>query len=211
MKRLLFKVALLACLGLAYGASPLVTAWSLREAIRSGDAAYLEGKLDWDRVRTTVKGSLTQFAFDLPDPSGDDASQPAKKPGIWKRVKAYFGRGALDRFVASYVTPEGLPKLFTYRQMYRANVSGEVEPEKTLSNLPERIKGFWSRVIRAEWKSLTAFEIEVKDKTDPDRHYVGLLELRGFEWKLVELRIRSLSQQERLAASASPPALATMR
>lgn len=201
MKRILLSAVAVTLMALAYIGYPFATAWTIREAIRGGDAAYLEHKVDWDSVRTTLRGSLTHVAFDMPDPTDESVETPSLKPGLWKRVKAYFGKGALDRFVASYVTPEGLPQLFAYRKMYRQRVHGEVEPEKTLANLPERLSAFWARVVRAEFKSLSAFEMEVKDKYDPDRHYVGLLELRGYEWKLTELRIRSTSQIARFAAA----------
>ena len=46
----------------------------------------------------------------------------APKPGLWKRVKAYWGQSAIDRFVDAYITPEGLPKMFQWRKTYREAV-----------------------------------------------------------------------------------------
>jgi hypothetical protein len=101
------------------------------------------------------------------------------------------GARAVDKFVASYVTPEGLPHLFAYRRMYREHVSGETDEAKTLA-WPQRFAGFWSRLKRAEFHDPMKLEIEMADRHDPSRHYIGLLQLRGLEWKLTELRVRVL-------------------
>jgi hypothetical protein len=58
-------------------------------------------------------------------------------------------------------------------------------------------------VKRAEFKSPTVFEIEMADRNDPTRHFVGLLELRGFEWKLTELRLRVV-REATLPAATDP-------
>ena len=51
----------------AYIASPLVTAWSIREAVRNGDSSYLAKKIDFASVRTTLRNSMHQVAFDMPN------------------------------------------------------------------------------------------------------------------------------------------------
>lgn len=182
-----------------YVAYPLATAWSIREAIRSGDAAYLERKIEWARVRETLRSSMTRVAFDLPDPETPDA---APKPGIWKRVKAYVGSGAVNRFVETYVTPEGLPKLFEYRKIYRQAVASGADEEKL--PLTTLLANFWSRLKRAEFRTLTLFEVEMADRYEPSRRHVALLELRGLEWKLVELRVREAGDEPSLATAVLP-------
>jgi hypothetical protein len=111
---------------------------------------------------------------------------------LWQRLKNGLRKSAVNNIVDSYVTPEGLPQLFSYRKTYR-DVSGETA---ALEAMPwhERVAGFWSRIKRAEFKSPAVFEIEMADRNDPTRHYVGLLELRGFEWKLTELRLRVVAE-----------------
>ena len=54
----------------------------------------------------------------------------------------------------------------------------------------ERMKKAWDRVKRAEFTSLTTFEIEMSDKHDESRVYLGKLHLTGSGWMLKELRIR---------------------
>jgi hypothetical protein len=187
MKRLLFKAALVVLAITAYIAAPFTTAWSIREAVRNGDSAYLERAIDWPGVRETLKPTLSQFAFDMPDP----VSQPNVKPSMWQRFKAYWGAGAMNRAIDGYITPEGLPKLFAMRKAYR-DYTGAVDESKTLA-ITERIKRAWARVKRAEFTSLTTFEVDMADKHDENRIYLGKLELTGTGWLLKELRIKYLT------------------
>lgn len=179
---------------LAYAASPFLTVWSLREAIKTGDAAVLEHAIAWDSVRSTLRTSMTRVALDLPVNPGitsDLQLAALEKPGIWQRVKRYVGSTTVDKLIETYANPDGLPALFKYRQTYRSYVSSEPEPDKTLANLPDRILKFWSRVKHVEFNSPAEFEIEVEDKSDPERRFTGLLQLRDFGWKLVELHIHT--------------------
>lgn len=207
MKRLR-RIVLLALLGLVlaggYIAMPFHTAWSIREAARTGDTAYLSAKIDWTGIKETLKPAIARMALNLPaemDPGAtpEAGADPARKPSLWQRFKAYAGQGVVNRVVDKYVTPEGLPQLFTLKKSYnsvrdtvRETVTGtHAEPV----DLPfrERFKRFWARVERAEFKSLTRFEIDVRDKLMPERRFDGVLELRGLEWKLTELRVRESS------------------
>lgn len=192
MRRILYTVSAAFLMAVAYIATPFVTAWSIREAMQNGNSDYLERKIEWGSVRTTLRESLTQVALGAPPP-GTVLAEPLPKPGFWKRVKNSLSRSAVNKIVDRYVTPEGLPQLFSVRKTYR-NVSGETA---ALEALPwrERLADFWSRVKRAEFKSPSVFEIEMADRNDPARHYVGLLELRGFEWKLTELRLRVVPEE----------------
>jgi hypothetical protein len=200
MKKLLIAALALLLPALAYVASPFVTAWSIREAMRTGDAAYLEAKIEWPTVRETLRASLTEYAIG-PTAVATSGTEPAK-PGLWARIKNTLSRSAIDSMIRSYVTPEGLPQLFGARQFYRENISGDAA---AVAALPwhERLKGFWSRIKRAEFHSPTEFEIEMADRNDPTRHYIGLLQLRGLEWKLTELRLRTV-QNAAVPVAADP-------
>jgi Protein of unknown function (DUF2939) len=187
MKRLLFKATLLMLAIAAYIAAPFATAWSIREAVRNGDAAYLENKIDWPAVRVTLAPTIGKLILDAPDPE----QVPVTNPGLWQRFKVYMGQGAVNRAVESYVTPEGLTKLFNYRKLYRDYVSGQ--PDESKLSVTDRMKRMWARVKRAEFTSLTTFEIDMADKHDPDRVYLAKLALEGINWKVKELRIRTLT------------------
>jgi Protein of unknown function (DUF2939) len=173
---------------IAYVGSPFVTAWGIREAVRNGNSEYLASAIEWPRVRETLKPSIARIALNLPDPDQD----PAAKQGLWARFKAYWGQGAVNSLVEKYVTPEGLPQLFTLRKTYRDYVANDDEEANSLP-LSDRIARAWARVKRAEFTSLTSFEIDMEDKHDPTRVYLGKLELRPAGWKLTELRVRFLT------------------
>lgn len=187
MRRLLFQASLVVLIIAGYLAAPFVTAWSIREAVRNGDSAYLETRIDWPSVRKTLAPAIGRITLNLPDP---DAA-PLTKPGLWQRFKAYWGQGAVNRAIESYVTPEGLPQLFAARKAYRKYVSGE--PDDSTIPIIDRIKRAWARVKRAEFTSMTEFEIDMVDKHDPDRMYLGKLVVDGFSWKLKELRVKILT------------------
>jgi hypothetical protein len=185
MVRFVAAMLVLLLVGAGYVLSPFVAAWTLREAIKASDTATLERKVIWSSVRTSLRASLASNAKLLPEVN--EAGERLK-PTLWQRVKSAFGQSMLDRFVESYVTPEGLPKLFRYRTTWNGTVKGETDEDDKLEFF-DRAKAFYRRLHRAEFSSPTRIEIEMLDKFDPDRRYVSVMELQGFEWKLAELRI----------------------
>ena len=139
-------------------------------------------------MRETLKPSIAQFALSLPVPDKD----PAANQGLWTRFKAYWGQGVVDCLVEKYVTPEGLPQLFTLRKTYRSYVSDDDDAASKFT-LAERISRAWARVKRAEFTGFTSFEIDMEDKHDAARLYLGKLELRPTGWKLTSLRVKFIS------------------
>jgi hypothetical protein len=185
MVRFFAVVLLVVTIAGGYVLSPFVAAVGLREAIKAGDTATIERRVIWERVRASLRASIAESSRLLPE-----ATQAAERvrPTMWQRVKTAFGQSMVDRFIESYVTPEGLPKLFRYRNTWNGTVKGHVDDEDKLDAL-ERVKAFYRRLARAEFKSPGRIEIEMIDRFQPDRRYVSTLELHGFEWKLAELRI----------------------
>lgn len=185
MGRIVAAIAVLLLGCTLYIASPFWAAWTLREAIKAGDTATIDRKVVWEGVRTSLRASISGSAQLLPEAT--EAGERVR-PTVWQRVKAAFGQSMLDRFIESYVTPEGLPKLFRYRKTWNGTVKGETDDEDK-GDFFERAKAFYSRMSRAEFKSFTRIEIEMTDKFTPDRRYLSVMELHGIEWKLAELRI----------------------
>lgn len=181
-RRFVLAVVLIGLAAGAYAAWPAWTAWSIRNAIRTNDTAYLERAVEWPSVKETLKPSLIDIALGPAEESPDN-------PGLWTRLKAYAGERSVESLVERLATPEGLPLLFAYGKAYRERVKGQFDDTADLP-LPERMARAWARVKRARFTSLTRFEVEVADKFTPERHYDGVLELRGLTWKLTELRIR---------------------
>lgn len=188
MKSLAIVAALLFLGAIAYIGSPFVTAWGIREAVRNGNSDYLATAVEWGSVRETLKPSIAQVALSLPDPEKD----PAEGQSLWTRFKAYWGQGVVDGLVDKYVTPDGLPQLFTLRKTYRSYVANDDDDASKLP-ISERIARAWARVKRAEFTSFTSFEIDMEDKYDPTRVYLGKLELRPTGWKLTALRVKFLT------------------
>jgi hypothetical protein len=195
LRRLLFSLVVACTLGAAYVASPFVAMWNLREAIKAGDTVAIENRVVWPTVRESLKSSLTGHANLLPlaNAAGSDVT-----PTLWQRLKGAFGATMLDRFIETYVTPEGLPKLFDYRRAWNENIMGE-EPEARTASRFERIRSLWARVKRAEFQSFTRIEVEMQDRKVADRRYVSVMELDGLTWKLTRLRIISVDPAKRLA------------
>ncbi len=137
MLRLLAKTLLGLILIAGYVAAPFWTAWSIREAMLSGDSQYLERAIDWDNVRETLRQSLMRTALDLPTPAEVSvaetmtAAAPSARPGLWQRLKTYVGTAAVNRAVDRYANARDLPKLFEYRKVYRSYVSDTPQPPKT--------------------------------------------------------------------------------
>ena len=187
MKSISIKVALGVFAVTFYIASPFVSAWFIREAVRNGNSDYLARAVEWPSVGETLKPSIVRIALNLPDPE----EQPQASSGLWQRLKTTVGQGAVDRLVDTYVTPEGLPKLFTLRKTYRDYTANNADEAKT--TLLERIERAWARVKRAEFTGFATFEIDMADKQDPARIYLGKLKLTPLGWKLAELRIKFLT------------------
>jgi Protein of unknown function (DUF2939) len=188
MKRVFLTLLILMLTTMAYAASPLVAVFRLGEAIKAGDSAYLAGKIEWPLVRESLRRSLGPVAMGIPDPAAEGSSLTT-----WQRIKLRLGQGTVNRIVEAYVTPERLPQLFTLGHNYR-RLKGQVEPPRTLANLPERVQQTWSRIKRGVFISPALFEVEAEDRFNPERHYVGLLQLQGFEWRLVSLSVKLVSE-----------------
>lgn len=205
-------------LGLAlvagYVASPFVAAWSIREAIRNGDGAYLEAKVDWPRVKTSLKSSMTTYALGEQAPhDGTPASEAgmAARPGLWQRIKTAYGRRVVASMVDSMVTPAGLPRLLAYRKSFNEKVRG-IPDEREAFSLSERVLRSWKRVLRAEFLTPARFAMEMRDKVVPHRSYAGILELQGLDWRLVHLEVKRIGDDtSATAAGVAKSAWARLR
>ncbi|MCB1506861.1 MAG: DUF2939 domain-containing protein [Hyphomicrobiaceae bacterium] len=185
-KLVVFLTGLLALA--AYVAAPFHTAWSIREAVRNGDAAYLEARIDWPRVKQSLKTSMADYAL-APVPSVALGEPEAARPGLWQRIKAAAGRRLVASMVDNLATPAGLSRLFSYRKTYNEKVRGLPDERLTLT-LRERISRAWDRVTRAEFLTPSRFAMEMRDKVVPDRRYAGILELQAGTWRLVHLEVK---------------------
>ena len=126
------------------------------------------------------------------------ADPDAPPPTLWQRIKAAVAPTMAESVIERYVTPEHLPVLLGYRRIYRGSVRpalGLKEPPSALAGTWldgtafDRFASFWVRVRRAVFMSPTRFVLEVEDKYRPGRHFIGTLELKGYDWKLTGLSV----------------------
>jgi Protein of unknown function (DUF2939) len=187
VRRFIVMTGLVALMAAAYIAVPFWTAWTIREAIKANDSVYLTDKIVWPSVRTTLKESLQTYSL---TGGGSQIEQDASaaQPSMWQRIRSYVGRGAVDRFVETTVTPTGMGALLNMRKAYETNLVG-VPAEKP--PVWERMRRVWSKVTRAEFKSFDRFEMDMIDKNEPSRTISAVLERKGFEWLMTELRVKA--------------------
>ncbi len=199
LRRLTVMTGLFALIAAAYIAVPFWTAWTIREAIKANDSAYLTEKIVWPSVRTTLKESLQTYSLTGTGPP-IDAEPSAAKPSLWQRIKSYVGKGAVDRFVETTVTPTGMGALLNMRKAYETNLVGAPAERPPIW---ERMRRVWSKVTRAEFMSLDRFEMDMIDKNEPSRTISAVLERKGFEWLMTELRLKTTDKLAQAAYAST--------
>jgi len=202
----------------AYVSAPMVAAWQIREAVRSGDAARLEDKVDWPSVRKSLKSSLGETRKAIGELT-EVAGLP--RPGIWQRLKMATLPFLADPLIDRYVTAEGAPRLYAWRQTWRRRVatirsaagasadlvaaSVTPVPEGWLHQVGlERILAATKRVKRWAFVSPMRFEIELADRIAQGRMWQAVLEMRGFSWKLTEMRVSEELPEPAMRDGAQP-------
>jgi len=187
----------------AYASAPIVAAVQIREAVRSGDTARLEEKVDWNSVRKALKASIGEsrkVIGELTDAAG------VPRPGMWQRLKVAVLPFLADPVIDRYVSAEGVPKLYAWRQTWgeRIHVAGDAAraPFTRTATSPAATPRGWldgfglgrmvsaaRRVKRWSFVSPARFEIDLLDRIARGRTWQAVLELRGLSWKLTEMRI----------------------
>lgn len=185
MRRFLLLICALACAA-AYIVWPLYTAWSIKQAVKSGDSAYLAQHFEWTPVKVTLKQSMSEMVLDPIDAS---VKGMPERRGLWTSLKERYGRSMVESLVDRYANPTGLPTLFSYGRTVRRDMLGKPDPDEGLP-LYRRVANAWSRLDRAEFVTPTRFEIDMRDKYENTRVYAGVLELKDWRWIVTELRVR---------------------
>ena len=210
IRKLVTAVLLMAVLAGSYALWPLITAYQLRQAVKSGDVATLERKVHWAPVRASLKSSLAELSQNQATTqvtAQDEAIGRAPAPSLWSRIKATAAPMLVDRFVESYVNPEGINQLRKMGSGWRtvittlsggsaAAVAGATQSSEAGAGAPDeqlpaltRFVNFYNRIVRAKFHSLSEVEFEIADKTNPLRRYISQFELSGMEWKLASVRV----------------------
>ncbi|MEO1709086.1 MAG: DUF2939 domain-containing protein [Pseudomonadota bacterium] len=200
----------------AFAASPFYAAWTLREAIRTGDTETVNRKIDWEPFRASLRRAIANNAGLVPDVR---AASRRIRPTLWQRVKRVFGASLIDRFIETHVTPTGLPKLYAdhvrKRKQNRLSRSSAPRTDRLLRagfhpatrsqsgpaeaglDWKARLQRFVRRLSRAEFLDWTTVEIEVRDQVRSDRSFIATLQLIGTQWKLTHLDIKTKKRRAR--------------
>ena len=204
IRKLVTALVLMGVLAGSYALWPLITAYQIRHAAKTGDVATLERKVHWAPVRASLKSSLAELSQAQAEARSSDGS-PA--PSMWTRVKAAAAPMLVDRFVDSYVNPEGINQLRQMGRSWRSVIvamsggsakalEGATQAEGTAGASPDealpaltRFINFYNRIVRARFHSLSAVEFEIADKHNAERRYISQFELSGLEWKLASVRV----------------------
>jgi hypothetical protein len=165
-------------------ALPFWTALELKRAIRNGDTATVEARVEWDSVRTSLRESLNQQAPE------EARRRFARIPFIQKFAERWavnYSRPVVEKMVESFGTAEGLVRFFSWRE----TLSTGPKPSRTVTGIASEMS---TRVKSVSFASLTRLEVVMADRTDPNRHIFSAMELRNTGWKLTEVRVLSKVQ-----------------
>lgn len=184
MRKLIMPVlAAMSLLTACYFALPFWTALELKRAIRNGDVATVEARVEWDSLRTSLRQSLTEQA------PNEVRRRFSRIPFIQKyaeKFAASYSEPVVNKMVDSFGSAEGLIRLMSWKE-----ATFGPKPPKTLAGIASEMS---SRVKRVAFVSLTRLETVISDRNDPKRHIFSALELRDTGWKLTEMRILSMAE-----------------
>ncbi len=205
-KLIMLTVASIVIIG-AYGSWPVVSAFQIKQAVKTGDVATLERKVLWAPVRASLKASIATLE-PAPSPA---ATQSRTGFSIWGSLKATAAPILADSFIDRYVTAEGISQIQQARRggwrtllgmmprvpdgpanavISDALQSGDpATSSETESSGIAKFISFYQRLVRAKFHSLSHVEFEIADVGTPGRSYISQFHLGDFEWKLASVRV----------------------
>lgn len=197
--RRLIVIALLAMLmgAGAYAGSAFVAAWDIREALRTADTGVLQRRVDWASVRESLKATATETRQLMLDMSAT-AGVVQERPGLWQRIKSAAAPYFADPLIDRYVTAEGAPQIWSWRQTWRKAIRPNIglrEPGTPLASTwlggtgLDHGLAIARRVDRAAFTSPGRMEFEVRDKYAEGRRWRAAFEFRDWSWVLSEIHI----------------------
>jgi hypothetical protein len=175
-----------------FAASPLLAVSDIRRAVQTGDTATLERRVDWASVRESLKRSAgtRQVFADWSEAAG------IEKPGLWQRVRNAAAPWVADPLIERYVTAEGAPRLWAWRQTWKERIRprlGLAEPSSALhgtwlaGTVLDRAWTVGQRVERVSLDRPTRVTLEIRDRLVENRRWRVALELRSLTWMLTDV------------------------
>ena len=197
MRRLIAIVFILILGAGTYAGSAFVAAWDIREAVVSGNTSVLERRVDWVSVRSSLKQTATETRQLMTEMSSTAGVTPAR-PGLWQRIKTAAAPFLADPLIDRYVTADGAPQIWAWRQAWRQRVRPAVglrEPSTPLAatwlagTKLDHGLAIARRIDRAAFTSPARMELEIRDRYTPGRRWRAALELRNWNWVLSEVHL----------------------
>ncbi len=198
----------------SYAIWPFWSVYQLRQALKAGDLPAIDARVEWQTVRTSLRQSLlSRLAApnSMRAPTGPVGPSPGSWRTMWRNVKSAITVSVVENTVDRLLTPAGLARLFAARETYRRDVL----PSLGINKPKGPLNGTWlegGRIERAVVQikrlkaidiiSPTRVEMKVQTRYNPNRHYITVLQLKDYTWKLVGLRL--LAQSTELSTELSP-------
>lgn len=160
-----------------YWASPLYAMSQLRDAAISGDAEELEERIDFPKVRESVKSQMRAVM-------AAELTKPEMKDNPFGALGAMMAMGMIDGLVDGIVTPEGMAAMIEQGKMQRPN-------EAAQENAAAAKKPVEWNVQREGLDSFTASPVVASGEKAPSITF----ERHGLGWKLANIRIPPASDR----------------
>jgi len=137
-KRLGIALSIVAIL-LIYIASPYVSLWRLTEALRAGDTEAFASRVDFPRVRESIKAQLIARFF-------PPEATNTKKDRV-RSLIANLAPSLIDQVLDAYLTPDGLALLLAKPETTATKASALAgPPQSDFERLNVRTNIQWSKV-----------------------------------------------------------------
>ncbi len=185
----------------SYALWPFWSLYQLRQALKAGDLAAIDARVEWQSVRISLRRSLLsrlKAPNSMRAPTGPAGPTPGSWRTMWRNVKSAITVSVVENTVDRMLTPTGLARLFAARETYRRKVL----PSLGINKPKGPLNGTWledswlergvrqiKRVKAFHIISPTRLEMKVQARYNQNRHYITVLQLKDYSWKLVGLRL----------------------
>jgi hypothetical protein len=166
-------------LPIAWLAWPYYAAFSLAQAVRDGDTATLEKRVDWNNLREALRGDLNAQLLQSVN-AGNDSPAATE-------LTAVLGPAIVDRLIDSYVTPQAIATL------RRSQIDGATSDDQA-ANIEKSVNTMrsfrWQQVKYAFFSGgPLGFRVDLlPEDSGPAQRPIGLEFGWSGDWRLTRIR-----------------------
>lgn len=143
----------------------------LVNAMESGDVAMISRKIEWNEFRASIKEMVgTEFQRSFMDKAASSDANDQMASGL----AAMIGPAVIEKMVDSMVTPAAFATLLANQRAATPDANGRFALKDGV------LKG-------TSFAGPTRFEVLVGKPEDSDPTFLGVFELRDFDWKLTQV------------------------